>query len=63
MSVRTPRTARWTVTLYLDVPDDGAAWDHDRGIDALVWDMRDLLRDKHKVWFEYKTKSRKLVRQ
>lgn len=53
-----PKVTRWIVTLYIDVPEEGAAWNHEQGIDALVWEMRSLLREKRKVWFEYANRKR-----
>ena len=56
-----PKAARWSVTLYLEVPADGSGYDHGGGIDELVWEMREALRDKRGVWFEYDSKHREVV--
>jgi len=45
----------------LEVPADGSGYDHGGGIDELVWEMREALRDKRGVWFEYDSKHREVV--
>lgn len=54
-----PKVNEWTVELYVQAPE---GYDHERGIDHLVWEMRQALREKTGVWFEYRTKRSKKVK-